>query len=99
MQGAHEMQMGAYLQHTEQPQLCVQRHVLRVARMHGVTCALHEHCHAAIAAQHLCIRLHLHLRCPWCRRRMAAPASPTASLRSNTHICRPVIEHRLCGGG
>ena len=80
MQCTHESQMRTYLQHTEQAQLCVQRHVLRIARMHSVTCTLHEHCHAAIAAQRLCLRLHLHLRCPRCRHRLAAPAASAGSL-------------------
>ena len=79
----HYVPAIVYLQYTEQTQLCVQWHVRCVVRMHGVTRALHEHCHAAVAAEHLRLRLRLHLRCPRCRYRCAAPAPSAATVRSN----------------
>lgn len=73
----------AHLQDAEKLQLCSEGHVAGIAGMHGIACALHEHRHAAAAAQRLRLGLPWIFARPWCAGRLRFPAYDRQTLRGS----------------
>ena len=73
----------AHLQDAEELQLGSKGHVAGIAGMHGIACALHEHRHAAAAAQRLRLGLPGIIACPWCAGRLGIPAYNRETLRGS----------------